>query len=72
MGTENINLQFKNIFNCFGQNTAEFYHKHILNRALYIGKNLGWNHTFLALHLKRKTEFFLFKHCPPPLDTRSY
>ena len=37
------------MFTSFGQNTAEFYDKHILafNRALYILARFGWNHAIL-------------------------
>ena len=36
MCTESINLQYKTIFPSFGQNTAEFYDKHVLLTVLCI------------------------------------
>ena len=47
---ENKNLQYKNNFTSFGQNTVEFYDKHILLTYMYsayFGQNLGWNHGIL-------------------------
>ena len=59
MCTENMNLQYKTIFKCFGQNTDEFYDKHIVLTMLSIfWPEFGLKSHYFALHLKENGKVF--------------
>ena len=71
MCTKNIVYNMITIFTIFGQNTFEFYDKHIFLTVLRIfWPEFRLKPRYFELHLMEKGKVFS-KHCPPS-DTRSY